>query len=927
MRDLLIWFFGTESSFGRKAGLNRSAMQSSPALTAAQPLPEDPLPQESLQPLKNWCHPFKDSRNPLEQLTHLANANAGYYPLGRNGLWHGGVHFDSGTAGTLKQSSVHCLADGEVVAYRIDIQSPTTPCIVNKRSIEKPFSRNFVLVRHRLQPPKIEGSQDTPPSLTFYSLYMHLQDWAVYQESTLTRPAFWPERPTHRVKQTANDFHPDKPEQRGLSVLHRWHGQVIDLLPRGAEVTISGTGKFRKLENTLGPAELLNPDGSVKGYIAARVLRDQGRKETRIQSSQPRVNVRTEPVIVSDNVFFKLPVESEVTVSGNGEFRKLECINQYVHFDSLENAIEPVAFDQVVVLDTPVPIKAGDLIGHLGQYRDNDADQPEEKLHLETFSGDDVELFIEASRAWAKRLPDKDKTWLKLAVGTPVVSSEGNLTAGQLEAARASSPLSAADLLVPKTLLDKLPANHKRQMPATPTRKVCNWYYLEELLHDASNTPLKGWVREEIGVTPWVSPWAWEGYEFIYDYDVPQEFLASFLRTMKKLSESQLERFGPMADEGDTGPLKQRLYDIIDRDRDGRMTAKELRAAISLPAHAQTISQLIVCCDSEWYYKEGKWDRLDELLGHSGSTPNLDWFAEKRRIKQMSWWNEVATRVGLPGHGEVYHFHPVGLLSFGKGPECLPLRECIELALKVSGGYEGHKMLDYHALADDFDQQGTSFGLIQWNFGQGTLGPVLLKMLQKDSIAFSRCFPATTDYQSLKNALIQSDKAAQLAWARDILRTNRAGWKQAFNALGGERQFQEIQLREAASYHSNVQRCIRDMRAISPSIMNEVGVLTYVALYDLCVQQGGLEKGRTLLEIRSRVGSEAPLTQENLLKICVQERAKSASSRWAADCMSRRMGIIQGSPYSANLQGNTANRNNINFHLLGEVKEKHVCDL
>ncbi|MEF9672492.1 hypothetical protein QNM99_10000 [Pseudomonas sp. PCH446] len=31
------------------------------------------------------------------QLTHMAKATAGYYPLGRNNLWHGGVHFDSGT--------------------------------------------------------------------------------------------------------------------------------------------------------------------------------------------------------------------------------------------------------------------------------------------------------------------------------------------------------------------------------------------------------------------------------------------------------------------------------------------------------------------------------------------------------------------------------------------------------------------------------------------------------------------------------------------------------------------------------------------------------------------------------------------------------------------------------------------------------------
>ena len=684
MRNLLIWFFGTESSFGCKAGLNRPLTPIRPTPTAAPALRDD-----SLQPLKNWCHPFKDSRNPLEQLTHLAKASAGYYPLGRNGLWHGGVHFDSGTAGTLKQSSVHCLADGEVVAYRIDTHSPKTTYFASKQTVENPCSRNFVLVRHRLQPPKIEGSPDTPPSLTFYSLYMHLQDWAVYQESTLTRPAFWPERTTHRVKQTANDFLPEKPEQRGLNVRHRWHGQVIDLLPRGAEVTISGTGQFRKLENTLGPAELLNPDGSIKGYIAARVLRDQDRKETRIQSSQSRVNIRAEPAVVSGNVLFKLPVESEVTVTGKGEFRKLERINQYVHFDSLENAIEPVASDQVVVLDTPVPIKAGDLIGHLGQYQDNGADQSEEKLHLETFSGDDVELFIEASRAWAPRLPEKDKTWLKLAKGTPVVAPEGNLTATQLQIASASSPLSAADLLVPKTLLDKLPADHKLQMPASPTRKACTWYRLEGLLHDANNAPLDGWVREEIGVTPWVSPWAWEGYGIIYEYDVPQEFLASFLRAIKQLSEVQLERFGPMADEGDTGPLKTRLYDIIDRNRDGRMTAEELRAAISLPAHAQAISQLIVCCDSEWYYKEGKWDRLDELHGHSGSTPNLNWFAEKRRIKQLSWWNEVAAQVGLPGHGEVYHFHPVGLIG-----SFWVRRELITIDMLKAAGTQGSS--SYH---------------------------------------------------------------------------------------------------------------------------------------------------------------------------------------------------------------------------------------
>ncbi len=48
----------------------------------------------------NWAYPFpsKDtSHNPLQLLTHMAQAKGGFYPTGENGLWHGGVHFDEGT--------------------------------------------------------------------------------------------------------------------------------------------------------------------------------------------------------------------------------------------------------------------------------------------------------------------------------------------------------------------------------------------------------------------------------------------------------------------------------------------------------------------------------------------------------------------------------------------------------------------------------------------------------------------------------------------------------------------------------------------------------------------------------------------------------------------------------------------------------------
>jgi predicted chitinase len=696
MANLLARLFGFDDT-RRDSRVERPAPPILPT-PDTRPVPLSPAPRsDALPPLKNWSHPFKDKgpledkRNPLLQLTHMAKAKAGYFPLGRSGLWHGGVHFDSGTAGLLDQSSVQCLADGEVVAYRIDTQAPTTAYfvdkqtayLVNKHTVEKPFSRNFVLVRHRLQPPKLEGSPDTPRSLIFYSLYMHLRDWSVYRDDpTIARPAFWPESPIRRVKQTVKDVRPGNLELRGLNVRTQdRNGKVIDLLPRGAEVTVSGEGSYRKLENSLGPAKLINADGSLAGYLAASLLQPVSGNEYRITSSQEWVNVRADPSVTNPELV-KLPVGTVVRVSGEGEFRKLERVNQYVHFDSLEGAQEPLAADRVVVLDTPVPIKAGALIGHLGKYQDGGADHPEEKLHLEVFSNDDVHLFIEDSRAWAKHLPDKDRTWLKLAKGTAVVPHQENVTAAQLKVLSAASPLSAADLLVPKSVLEALPADRKIQVTASDSRKASNWYRLDGLLHDADNHLLKGWVCEDVGVTPWLSPWSWEGYDLIFDYSTPKHLMASFLSAVDGFTEEQRERFRPLADKDDKGPMKSRLYEVIDRNRDGKMTAEELQAALRLPAHAQAISQLIIRKESEWFHQAQKWDALDELLGHSGSTPHLNWLAEKQRIQQMCWWGEVAEKVGLPSWGKVFHFHPVGLTHWFKASD---RKITVELLEKVTG--------------------------------------------------------------------------------------------------------------------------------------------------------------------------------------------------------------------------------------------------
>ncbi|MDY0899002.1 hypothetical protein SOM46_29160, partial [Pseudomonas fluorescens] len=129
------------------------------------------------------------------------------------------------------------------------------------------------------------------------------------------------------------------------------------------------------------------------------------------------------------------------------------------------------------------------------------------------------------------------KTWLKFSKGTAVVTHQERFNTTQPPTLSAASIPSDADLLVPKSLIDGLPPDKKIVVSATPDRSACNWYRLDGLFHDANGVLLDGWVREEVGVTPWFSPWSWEGYDVVFNYDSPRQTLASFFRAVGRFSQ------------------------------------------------------------------------------------------------------------------------------------------------------------------------------------------------------------------------------------------------------------------------------------------------------------------------------------------------------------------------------------------------------
>ncbi|WP_232078714.1 glycoside hydrolase family 108 protein [Burkholderia multivorans] len=441
--------------------------QAGPANSA--PAPSAPAAQP-YTPL-NWAFPFTptdtaDAADPTTYMKALAAAEDGFYPLGANGMWHGGIHFDQNTSARLKQGDgIRAIADGEVVAYRLDSRYPEQEYQDGRHAL---YSTGFVLIRHRLQlppappPPKSDSakagdaqpatsSAATPSStstaantaaskpapdetLTFFSLYMHLMDWNSYRSA---REEQAKAGQTERAK-------------LNLQPMRYWEGdryyRVGDKANDKQEVPLPKV-----------------PVPSLRDAISRDVLgefiesgfkappEDEAPKEAPpLPPPVTGIRIRDLP---NGKIIGVLPKGAELIVSDTDEQAKAKpgwakiktiksgtpvsaVVNQpvsphapygYVYVNELDPIVEPKPLDTVVVLKQPYAVKAGDVIGYLGHYlRYPDAKLLPAKptrplLHLEVFAGPELEAFIKKSRDRAKQLP-ASKAFLEISPGARLVS-------------------------------------------------------------------------------------------------------------------------------------------------------------------------------------------------------------------------------------------------------------------------------------------------------------------------------------------------------------------------------------------------------------------------------------------------------------------------------------------------------------------------
>lgn len=215
--------------------------------------------------------------------------------------------------------------------------------------------------------------------------------------------------------------------------------------------------------------------------------------------------------------------------------------------------------------------------------------------------------------------------------------------------------------------------------------------------------------------------------------------------------------------------------------------------------------------------------------------------------------------------------------------------------LALTGSFEtGAGFPDCFAgLSGDFDGQGLSLGVCQWNFGQKSLQPLLASAL-----AGFRPLLADIFHERLATleAVLEAPHEEQLAFARSIQHPVQhyvlEPWRGMFKALCRSREFQRVQSEAAGKLFEQAQRLCERFGLPAD---NQRGL---ALMFDIVIQNGSISK---VVESRihtdfARIAPELPPAEQQLARMrsIANRRADAANPRWVEDVRARKLCIAEG---------------------------------
>ncbi|EPY4783194.1 hypothetical protein [Klebsiella pneumoniae] len=496
--------------------------------------------------------------NQEEILSHVRGESTGQYMIGRSGMWHGGIHITEATTPWCALSgkspleaidfpvpfkgeqAIRCMADGEVVAYRICKDYQT----VAWESGPLNFSGSFVLVKHYIQPGETKSS-----GLHFYTLYMHLAPYSAYESESenqwITQDTLkaFSEMDWLTAKLTSEQLQP----------------QIAGYMPVRARV---------EWDSSDASLNAVGYNQRRYGLVTLKSLPDaDGHTDAKKKVSTSLIPGKRYWVVVDNNNIKPAPG------AGPSWWRRL-----------MPPAKEVMKFDQVVC-PTPWAITAGDPVGHMGYYQapKDGGYEARYQVHIEYTSMDDnLEKFLTNP----EKVGEKNPLWLKYSPGLALYKKDvatGTFT----KDTRVTTRIGILPLKQVQTEVDK--STRQEYWQLRPENAYVPKGQAEPQLLSQYDLAKLGFRTETAEPA---------SFDYLDGKNQPTGFFRNLIDSLYQAATND-----PRTSHALVKHNYQRLLDKIDSGSD-RYSPMEYWRALHNPDYRDVVQKTIVKHPSDWYFKK-----------------------------------------------------------------------------------------------------------------------------------------------------------------------------------------------------------------------------------------------------------------------------------------------------------------------------------
>ncbi|EOJ0057875.1 glycoside hydrolase family 19 protein [Cronobacter turicensis] len=638
-----------------------------------------------------------------ELLSTIGGESSGLYLVGSQGMWHGGIHITDATIPWCALSTdseaenehchelykgeqfIRCMADGEIVAWRVckDYESAA----IEWRGEKLFLSTSFVLVKHYIQPGDTEES-----GLTFFTLYMNLAPYGAYkQQGSLSDrkvagvQRYYASAEDLQAGRAAGKLEKDTPvtlsdtivtrtsDQRQfteVTITRETNNAAGDVLAAGTKVwTVSDQGSLKATESVsvppwwakCTPAYTNEPEGVVNCtsrtnwayYLSSDDVlqyRNAGSLTADFPLSYEPGNAAQQVIRPGRNPGDAVITFSLVTLGRDKDkLKKGDRVWVVSDGDSLTpvtpaaSGSEPV-FNDVYVPSEPVPVSAGDSLGHMGFYQlpEENGKRSRYQVHIECLSMDDMEKFItNPGRAgedapvyltWQTDAPLFDKGERGMVAGSRKTKISGIVTLAKVPGADAEGNALTGNQNAAYFHIYK----ENGWLPAASVKKVPQ-YALGEL----------GFVT--LNKAP-------ASFDLIDGIKQPNNVVKGILEQLHKAAQDETRTTHALNKYN-----YQRLLEMIDSNQDGCYPEQEYLQAVQNTSYRDRLYRVIAKHASEWYY--GKDDPLWKTYLDTLTTDAPLWKTYLETFLDEMTWMKAVSEKGVALGPEPWHMHPIVFLN------------------------------------------------------------------------------------------------------------------------------------------------------------------------------------------------------------------------------------------------------------------------